>query len=107
MFIVNFSRGAKYQNSSIVHCHKQLNQFVLDQTARKKAEEAEKELRWREWMDRLDQEDQDQDQDQEVQEEEGGSGQPGMRGRIWVELYHSMFMMLLHYGEFWSLALTG
>ena len=53
-FIVNFARGAKYQNSAIVHCQKQLNQFVRDQTTRKKAEEAEKEQRWREWMDRLD-----------------------------------------------------
>ena len=49
-FVVNFARGAKYQNSAIIHCQKQLNQYMHDQTNQKKAEEKEKEARWRMWM---------------------------------------------------------
>ena len=53
MFVVNFARGARYQNSAIVYCQKQLNQFMHDQSAKKKAQEKEKEARWREWMTEL------------------------------------------------------
>ena len=49
-FIVNFSHGAKYQKSAIIHCQKQLNEFSHQQTRRKKEEEEEQEERWREWM---------------------------------------------------------
>ena len=53
MFVVNFARGAKYQKSAIVHCQKQLNSYMHDQSIKKKAEEREKEEKWREWMARL------------------------------------------------------
>ena len=53
IFVENRAHGAKYQKSAIVHCQKQLNQFMHDQTSKKKAEEKQKEERWREWMTRL------------------------------------------------------
>ena len=48
--MVNFSRGAKYQNSAIVHCQKQLNEYMHNQSSSRKAREKEKEARWKEWM---------------------------------------------------------
>ena len=74
MFVVNFACGSKYQNSAIVHCQKQLNQFARDQTTRKKAEEAEKEERWRDWMARLDERIRRR---REGQGSQGGGGESG------------------------------
>ena len=51
---VNFACGATYQQSSIIHCQKQLNQYFHDQKSAKKAQEKKKEERWREWMIGLD-----------------------------------------------------
>ena len=51
IFVENRAHGAKYKISPIVHCQKQLNQFMHDQTYKKKAEE--KQERWMEWMTRL------------------------------------------------------
>ena len=53
-FIVNFSHGARYQNSAIVNCQNQLNEFYHNLTARKEAEEKEQEARWQEFMASLD-----------------------------------------------------
>ena len=53
-FIVNFARTVNYQNSAIVHCQNQLNQFIHEQNKKKREEEEGKEERWREWMDQLD-----------------------------------------------------
>ena len=53
-FKVNFSRTSNYQKSAIVHCQMQLNQFFHQQNDKKKADEKEKEERWREWMSQLD-----------------------------------------------------
>jgi hypothetical protein len=50
IFKVNFARGAKYQQSAVIHCQKQLNQYFHDQKSERKAQEKEKEERWREWM---------------------------------------------------------
>ena len=66
---MNFARGAKYQNSAIIHCQKQLNQYIHDQTNKKKTEEKEKEARWRMWM-----------AGGEAHEEEGGAGRAGGQG---------------------------
>ena len=49
-FVVNFAHGAKYQNSFIVHCQKQLNKYMHDQSSSRKAREKEEEARWKEWM---------------------------------------------------------
>ena len=51
IFRVNIT---KYQQSSIIHSQKQLNQYFHDQKTAKKAQEKEKEDRWREWMTGLD-----------------------------------------------------
>ena len=53
-FIVNFARTVNYQNSAIVHCQNQLNQFIHEQNKKKREEEKGKEERWREWMEQLD-----------------------------------------------------
>ena len=73
-FVVNFAHGARYQNSAIIHCQKQLNQFTHDQTTRKKAGEKEKEERWREWMTRLDERIRRR---REGQAGQGGGGEEG------------------------------
>ena len=49
MFVVNLAWDNKYQKSAIVHCRKQLNKFMHDQTSKKKADEKQKEERGREW----------------------------------------------------------
>ena len=71
-FVVNFARGAKYQNSAIIHCQKQLNQYFHDQTNQKKAEEKEKEARWRMWMAGL--------EERLMRRREEQAGQGGMEG---------------------------
>ena len=50
MFVANFGHGAKDQNSAIVHCQKQLNDYTHNQSSSTRAREREKEARWREWM---------------------------------------------------------
>ena len=54
IFQVNFARGAKYQQSVVIHCQNQLNQYFHEQKSERKAQEKEKEERWREWMTGLD-----------------------------------------------------
>ena len=49
-FVVNFAHRVKYQNSAIVHCQKQLNEFMHIQSSSRKARDKEKEARWKEWM---------------------------------------------------------
>ena len=71
-FVVNFARGAKYQNSAIIHCKKQLNQYFHDQTNQKKAEEKEKHARWRIWMAGL--------EERLMRRREEQAGQGGMEG---------------------------
>ena len=53
-YVVNFAHGTKYQNSAIVHCQKQLNEFTRTQSSANRAKEKEREARWREWMTDLD-----------------------------------------------------
>ena len=76
---MNFARGAKYQNSAIIHCQNQLNQYFHDQTNKKKIEE--KEARWRMWMAGL--------------EEEGGAGRAGGHGGGILKIV-MLFMTLLY-----------
>ena len=49
-YVVNFAHGAKYQNSAILHCQKQLNKFAHEQLRKKRTEDEGREDRWREWM---------------------------------------------------------
>ena len=49
-YVVNFAHGAKYQNSAILHCQKQLNKFAHEQLRKKRMEDEGREDRWREWM---------------------------------------------------------
>ena len=53
-FVVNLAHGSKYQNSAIVHCQKQLNEYYSDLNKRRTAKEEEKDERWRAWMAELD-----------------------------------------------------
>ena len=71
---MNFARGTKYQNSAIVHCQNQLNEYYHSKNTSKEAKE--KEARWQEWMASLDErirrrrEGQGQQQGEQEEEEE-------------------------------------
>jgi hypothetical protein len=70
-FVVNFARTSSYQQSAIVHCQKQLNQYMHEVKDKKKEEERGKEERWREWMAQLDERLRRRREGQEDREEGG------------------------------------